>query len=181
MQRALKGYVGKLPVIRAAGVARQAEAAARRDAGVSTLDDIRMELVALQAEVRSLRKQLFGNEAARAKLRYRVGVLEEKCGLAAPGAAALLAKPDAAVLAALLDSIAQRSGIAVEDLTSRRVFRPWMPARAVFCVLARRRGFTLGAVGNFLGGRDHTSALYLANKGAAIIAADPAQWGDLDV
>lgn len=73
----------------------------------------------------------------------------------------------------LLHSTADVFAIETNDLLNKRRYQHLVSARTAFTVRARELGYSWRAIGNALGGLDHSSVIYLHNKAIERIAQFP--------
>lgn len=68
-------------------------------------------------------------------------------------------------LGEILLGVSDKWGISLNDILSRRRNQLYMPPRFEFCYLARKQTTkSFPTIGTFLGGRDHTTAMYSVSK-----------------
>lgn len=80
---------------------------------------------------------------------------------AIPGLKDKRVKPNTEKLEFILNEVAKRVGVEVEDVLGFRRFRELPLARHIFCKLARlNTSATLFEIAQFLGKRDHTTIIY---------------------
>lgn len=73
-------------------------------------------------------------------------------------------------MADLAAGVAARTGVALADLRGRDKHLTVVMARALFCVLAHRAGFSSTRIGRYLGGRDHSTILHAMRQEARALA-----------
>lgn len=173
MQARLAGDAVRLP--------RVARPVVDSDEMARSLAQLRLDMRAMQQEVLTLRKAYAGIKGAREKLRYRVSELERLLEVRRGDDGLRVVSEVKPFLAGLLQLVAQVSGVEVAVLCGARTNRLLTAPRAVFCAVARRNGFTLHDIGGALGGRHHTSAHYLAERGEVFLMDQPDVWGACNV
>lgn len=177
------GYVGKLPRIRVSvpsGAPKASAAASAAPAQDQDVVALRREVQTLRADLRAVQRALAGIRGARDGLRYRVEKLEAATDTRRDLAEERAQDRIGVALGALLQQVADVSGILPDDLISQRRQKAWVAARGVFCALARRAGYSTSTIGVFLAGRHHASVIYLSVKGQQELADNAEFWGDLN-
>lgn len=64
-----------------------------------------------------------------------------------------------ASMAEIAAAVHVKTGIMPSDLRGRSRLRPYTYARMIFCAIARRAGYSTQQIGDWLGGRDHTTVM----------------------
>jgi chromosomal replication initiator protein len=77
-------------------------------------------------------------------------------------------------LTAIVESVSRRLGLSTRDVRSPRRAQPLARARHLIAYLAHEyAGFSLPALGQALGNRDHTTVLHSVRKARELLARDP--------
>jgi len=135
---------------------------------------IDQRLADLERAVRELQAQLRLSEMGRARLQRRVEDIDEalrpvviaKPSIRVQGAIPPTVKPRPSMHAIIL-AVAVAHKLPVATIKSPERTRPYVLARDEICFLCRAEGYTLGQIGNALGGRDHTTVMTASQRHAA--------------
>lgn len=80
-------------------------------------------------------------------------------------AARRLAERKRQSMATLIRQISEETGVSVDDLQGRDRRKQYTSIRAAFVRAAHAAGHSYTKIGRFLGGRDHTTVMYLRARG----------------
>ena len=70
-----------------------------------------------------------------------------------------------------ITAVSREFGITERDIMGASRLKPTAQARHAFVLIARKEQFSLTDIGNFLGGRDHTTILNSENRGFDLLLA----------